>query len=129
MINEFHYNRVCDLLKDHGGEVVMGNKDAPTDRNLKITIILNPRKDCAVMQEEIFGPIFPVFTYNNFDEVINYVTEEQEKPLVSYYFGARNGTNAKRMENETSSGALLVNDTTVHLLNLDLPFGGVGFSG
>lgn len=64
------------MLKDHGGEVVLGNKDAHIDRNLKPTVILNPSKEAPVMQEEIFGPIFPVFTYKNIDEAIKYIVEE-----------------------------------------------------
>ena len=87
LINQFHYNRVCDLLKNHGGQVVYGNEKAPEDKNLKPTLILNPKKDSPVMTEEIFGPIFPIFTYTKLDEAIEYITEEQEKPLVIYYFG------------------------------------------
>jgi len=127
-VNEVHYNRVCDLLKDHGGEIVIGNKNAANDRDLKPTVILNPKPDAPVMKEEIFGPILPVFTYSKIEEAIRYITEEQEKPLVLYYFG-RDRDMAYRVENETSSGALVVNDTCVHLLNSDLPFGGVGSSG
>ena len=74
-INQFHYNRICGLLKDHGGEVVQGNERAPEDKNLRPTIILNPKKDSPVMSEEIFGPLFPVFTYKKLDEPIKYITE------------------------------------------------------
>lgn len=87
IVNEFHYNRLCDLFKDHGGEVLMGNADAHQDKNLKVSCILNPRRDAEVMKEEIFGPIWPILTYKKFDEVIEYVNVEQEKPLVVYYFG------------------------------------------
>ena len=129
IINEFHYERLCDLLKDHGGEVVIGNKDAAVDRNLQPTLILNPSKDAQLMKEEIFGPIFPLIPYKDIGEAIKYITEEQEKPLVLYYFGKRNGPNQQRLLDETSSGAFVVNDTTVQLLNCELPFGGVGHSG
>ena len=91
IINEFHYNRLCDLFKDHGGQVVIGNSNAHIDRNLKPSVILNPNKDSSLMKEEIFGPIFPLLTYKNIDEAIEYINEEQEKPLVIYYFGPRNG--------------------------------------
>lgn len=93
LVNEFHYNRVCDLLKDHGGEVVFGNPNAPTDKNLKPTLVLNPSKNSPIMTEEIFGPLFPVFTYKNLDEPLEYIYEAQEKPLVVYYFGAKGSAN------------------------------------
>ena len=70
VINEFHYNRLCDLFKDHGGEVVMGNSQAHVDRRLQPAIILNPAKDSPLMKDEIFGPIFPLLTYKNIDEAI-----------------------------------------------------------
>ena len=70
-----------------------------------------------------------MFTYNQIDDAIKYIKEEQEKPLVAYYFGSRHGKNAMRVEQEISSGALVVNDCSVHTINSDLPFGGVGFSG
>ena len=49
------------------------------------------------MQEEIFGPIIPILTYDNIDEVIDYVQTEQEKPLVVYYFGDKKGENCKKV--------------------------------
>ena len=78
---------MCGLLKNHGGEVVFGNEKAPDDKNLKPTLILNPKKDSKVMTEEIFGPLYPCFTYKKLDEAIEYINEAQEKPLVVYYFG------------------------------------------
>ena len=49
--------------------------------------MLNPSKDSRLMKEEIFGPIFPIILYTKIDEAIKYISEEQEKPLVVYYFG------------------------------------------
>jgi len=85
-----------------------GNANAHQDMILQPTIVLNPRKDSELMNEEIFGPIFPILTYSNIDEAIQYIRDEQEKPLVVYYFGK---TNRHRVENETSSGGFVVNDT------------------
>lgn len=62
-------------MKDHGGEVVFGNGQAPDDKNLRPTLILNPKKDSPVMSEEIFGPLFPVFTYKKLDEPLKYISE------------------------------------------------------
>ena len=93
MVNEFHLKRVSSLMENHGGEVILGNKNAHIDFDLKPTIILNPSKDSKLMKEEIFGPIFPIILYTNIDEAIKYISEEQEKPLCVYYFGQRNGIN------------------------------------
>ena len=49
IINEFHYNRLCQLTKDHGGEVIIGNGNAHTDKNLTPTVIKNPKKDANIM--------------------------------------------------------------------------------
>ena len=67
---------------------MFGNKDVSYDKNLKPTMIVNPKKDSAIMTEEIFGPLFPVFTFKTIDEPIKYINEAQEKPLVVYYFGS-----------------------------------------
>jgi len=92
-------------------------------------LIKNPNRDSPLMQEEIFGPIFPLLTYKTLDEAIEYISEEQEKPLVVYYFGKKNGPGQKRVLKETSSGSLVVNETIYQIINTDLPFGGVGHSG
>ena len=93
------------------------------------TVVLNPDKESPLMQDEIFGPILPVYSYQTFDEVIKMINEK-DKPLVVYYFGKSCcGGNYKRLEKETSSGSLVVNETIFHVGNPDLPFGGVGFSG
>ena len=116
-------------MKDHGGRVVIGNENIFTDRNLVPTVILNPDKNCALMKQEIFGPILPILTYKTVDEAIEYITEEQEKPLVVYFFGEKNGDNMQRFKNETSSGTFVCNELIKQVLSYDLPFGGVGHSG
>lgn len=76
IVADFHYKRLCGFLEDHGGKVLVGNPNAHVDFNLEPTVILNPRKDSAVMMEEIFGPILPIITYKNLDEAITYIREE-----------------------------------------------------
>lgn len=63
VINDFHLNRLCDLLKDHQGRVVVGNANAHDDKNLCPTVVLEPSKESPLMKDEIFGPILPVYTY------------------------------------------------------------------
>lgn len=128
VINEFHHDRLCSLLKDHRGNVVIGNASAHDDGNLTPTVILNPSKESTVMKEEIFGPILPVLSYQKFDEVIQTI-KENHKPLTIYYFGSVFSGNRTRLENETSSGSLVTNETLFQMVNPNLPFGGVGQSG
>lgn len=86
VVSRLHYERICRLLKDHGGEVVFGNGDAHKDMRLTPTVIVNPSDDSALMNEEIFGPVLPVKTYQDIQEVVDYMNE-REKPLVTYFFG------------------------------------------
>lgn len=60
-----HYERICKLLDNHGGEVVFGNGNAHKDMRLTPTVILNPSNDAALMKEEIFGPVLPVMIYKD----------------------------------------------------------------
>lgn len=77
-------------------------------------------------EEEIFGPLFPAKPFASTEDVIRYVNNH-EKPLALYYFG--NEKQAHRVMCETSSGGMVVNDTMLHIVNPNLPFGGVGNSG
>ena len=79
------------------------------------------------MQEEIFGPIFPIVTFKTTDEAINFV-QDREKPLALYYF-SESKQNIRRALKHTSSGGTCINDTIMHIANENLPFGGVGHSG
>lgn len=97
VVNSMHYKRLCGMLGDHEGEVVVGNPNAHQDFNLKPTIILNPKKDASCMSEEIFGPILPIITYKSLQEAIDYINHEQEKPLVVYFYGVRDSDNMKRV--------------------------------
>lgn len=78
------------------------------------------------MQEEIFGPIFPILTFRERDEVVEFVTT-REKPLAFYYFGKE--ADAWDILARTTSGGACINDTIMHVANSKIPFGGVGNSG
>lgn len=71
---------------------------------------MNPSLSSPLMTEEIFGPILPVLTFNSFNEVIS-ILNQKEKPLVIYYFGPHYGENFKALEEKTSSGCLISNET------------------
>jgi aldehyde dehydrogenase (NAD+) len=79
------------------------------------------------MSEEIFGPVLPIFTYSDLDEVISYVNEG-EKPLTMYIFSSNQKT-IKTLSNRIMSGSVLINDCLFQFGNYYAPFGGVGHSG
>ena len=97
------------MLRDHKGRVVIGNPNAFEDHNLTPTVILNPAHDSAVMKDEIFGPILPLYSFDNFDDVIKHI-KSHDKPLVTYFFGNSGSKNYQKLESETSSGALVTNE-------------------
>ncbi|MFG6257496.1 aldehyde dehydrogenase family protein, partial [Staphylococcus epidermidis] len=80
-----------------------------------------------IMKEEIFGPILPIITYDNFDEVLE-IIQSKSKPLSLYLF-SEDENMTHRVVEELSFGGGAINDTLMHLANPNLPFGGVGSSG
>jgi aldehyde dehydrogenase (NAD+) len=80
-----------------------------------------------IMQEEIFGPVLPILEFNNLEEVSTYVNAG-EKPLALYIFSKKRN-NIDYILRNTSSGAVVINETTIHYLQNNLPFGGVNNSG
>lgn len=125
IVNEKHYHRIIGLI-DPNKVVVGGYGD---EQSLKIapTVLDHVTFDDAVMQEEIFGPIMPVLTYTNLDEVIDKV-RSLPSPLALYLFTS----NKEVMDKVTRSinfGGGCINDTIIHLATSAMPFGGVGESG
>lgn len=124
IVNGQAMNRLAGLLYE--GKIHTGGEIDAKERFISPTIIDNVQPDFLVMQEEIFGPILPVMTFNHIDEPISYINNN-EKPLAFYYFGKNK--NAKEVLAKTTSGGACVNDTLMHITNHKLPFGGVGNSG
>lgn len=122
IVNEKAFDRLAGYLKD--GNIVFGGHTDRLERYFEPTVLDNVSPDAPVMQEEIFGPIFPVQTFRDLDEVTEFVTS-REKPLALYYFG-KHGSEVLR---RTSSGGSCINDTIMHIANENVPFGGVGMSG
>ncbi|MFD1293797.1 aldehyde dehydrogenase [Lutibacter holmesii] len=124
IVNERAMKRLETLLKQ--GKIYTGGIVDHTEKYISPTIIDEVQPDFLIMQEEIFGPILPVLTFNHIDETIAYINQN-EKPLAFYYFGKNK--KAKEVLEKTSSGGACINDTLMHITNHNLPFGGVGNSG
>ena len=122
IINERHFQRVMNLI--NFDKVIYGGKS----ENMKIepTIMDNVTYSDMVMQEEIFGPIFPIIGYTNLDEVIREI-EEHDGPLALYLFS--NDKKVKKKMLMTRFGGGCINDVLMHLCSDTLPFGGVKTSG
>ena len=130
-----HYERLNSMVEDarnKGADIIElnpANEDFSQQEHHKIppTLILNPTEDMDVMKEEIFGPLMPIKTYKNFDEVIKYINLKP-KALALYYFG-NNNNEIEKIINDTSSGQAVFNEWGFQYAYDDLPFGGVGPSG
>lgn len=125
IVSDKAFDRLTGYLKD--GNVRIGGTYDREERYIHPTVLDGVREDSPIMQEEIFGPLFPLLTFNTTDEAIAFVNR-REKPLALYYFGEDRG-NIGKVLRHTSSGGACINDTIMHIANENLPFGGVGHSG
>ena len=125
IINQKHFERVSSLI--NAEKVVHGGKTNPQTQQIEPTVLDNVTWDDAVMQEEIFGPIMPILTYENLDQVIADLQKKQ-KPLALYFF-SQNKNNIKAVTEKVSYGGGCINDTIIHLATSEMGFGGVGESG
>ncbi|MCR5773978.1 MAG: aldehyde dehydrogenase [Lachnospiraceae bacterium] len=125
IINEKHFDRISGLIDRE--KVVYGGE---TDRaRLKIapTVMDNVSFGDAVMQEEIFGPLVPVLTFDSYKGIYSRLAEGP-KPLALYIF-AENKKRIKEITSRISYGGGCINDAVVHLATSEMGFGGVGESG
>ncbi len=135
VINQRHFDRLNGYIDDaraKGAEIVEINpaKENFTQQpfhKIPPTLVLNPTDDMKIMQDEIFGPLLPVKTYDTVDEAIGYVNAH-DRPLGLYYFGG-DKAEQERVLTRTTSGGVSVNDVIMHVSMEDLPFGGIGPSG
>ena len=126
MVNDKAFERVTGYFKD--GNIIYGGRTDAATRFIEPTLIENVPLDSHLMTEEIFGPVFPIVTFeDNFKErVIEFVTS-REKPLAFYYFGKE--SDGWEIIRRTSSGGGCINDVIMHIANENVPFGGVGNAG
>lgn len=125
IINGQHFERLVSLLE--GQKIISGGRYDRESRKMELTVLDSPDVHATVMEEEIFGPILPVLSYEALDEVKQFVNS-RPKPLALYLFTRSEETERRIMEGIPFGGGC-VNDTVVHLVNHGLPFGGVGNSG
>jgi aldehyde dehydrogenase (NAD+) len=130
VVNDSHYQRIRRLLTDaqaQGGKLITGGQTDDAGRFIAPTLIEGMSRNAAIMSEEIFGPLLPIITFTDLDEVISYVNSKP-KPLALYIF-SKDSRNIEKILTETSAGDSCINQTMMHVAHQNLPFGGVNNSG
>jgi len=134
IIADSHYARLQNLLEDaenKGAKIqVAGNDDKQQlakERRIPLTILTETTSDMKIMQEEIFGPLLPIVASDNLENSLNYISQ-RDRPLALYWFG-NNKKKLNQVLKESISGGVTINDASWHVIQEDIPFGGVGPSG
>ncbi len=130
IVNERHFERVNGLLNnavEKGASLINGGLTDSDQNFISPTVLDNVASDSKILEEEIFGPLLPVMSYKNLDEVIAYINAKP-KPLALYIY-SKNNINIDKVLTETSSGDAVINHNMLQFLHPNLPFGGVNNSG
>lgn len=125
IINEKHYERIMKLIE--GETIIKGGYGNKERLFIAPTILDNITEKSPIMQEEIFGPVLPVLTYQYLKEAEDFI-KKGEKPLALYFFTGKK-QREKKILKEVSFGGGCINDTIIHLATSRMGFGGVGASG
>ena len=125
IVNEKHYRRLLSLLE--GQNIRLGGGGEEERRFLQPTLLDQVSPEAPVMQEEIFGPILPMLTFEELEAAAAFV-RERPRPLALYLFTRDKGAERTVLD-RCSFGGGCINDTIMHLATSHLPFGGVGSSG
>jgi len=124
IVSDKAFDRLVGYLDN--GVIRFGGGCDREERFIEPTLLDNVSPLAPVMQEEIFGPIFPLLTFAETEDAVKFVAE-REKPLALYYFGSTD--KGEEVLHRTSSGGACLNDVIMHIANENVPFGGVGNSG
>jgi aldehyde dehydrogenase (NAD+) len=125
IVNQKHFDRLRGLMDP--AKVILGGDTNPETLQIAPTVMDNVTWDDAVMQEEIFGPILPVLTFERMEEVYDLLADKA-KPLALYFF-SQNQSRIREVTRRCRYGGGCVNDTIIHLATSEMGFGGVGESG
>jgi acyl-CoA reductase-like NAD-dependent aldehyde dehydrogenase len=125
IINQRHLERIERLLQ--GVKIIFGAEINREQKFISPTIVEPDSEDSPIMQEEVFGPVLPVITFENIDEALQLIRRHPD-PLVIYVF-TKNKALAKKIAEETSSGDMVINEQVLHFGHLHMPIGGKGSSG
>ena len=125
IINQKQYNRLMNYMKE--GKIIYGGETLPESNYIAPTIITDVAVDSQMMEEEIFGPLLPIISFNSFEEA-KAIIDRNPEPLAFYIFTG-NKEKQERWLTKIPFGGGCVNNVSWHLTNFNLPFGGRGNSG
>lgn len=125
IINIKHFDRLNNLIEN--SKIIYGGKSDSTTLKIEPTILDNVSWNDKIMQQEIFGPILPILTFDNINEIYD-LLKDKSKPLALYLF-SKNKKNINFIMNRCQYGGGCINDTIIHLATTEMGFGGVGESG
>ena len=125
IVSDSHLDRLSGYLTQ--GEILFGGQVDEATRKMAPTVMTDVDSDSPLMQEEIFGPILPVLSYREVEEVIRFIND-RDKPLALYLFTESEAVQ-HRVLDRVSFGGGCINDTLMHVAQHNLPFGGIGGSG
>lgn len=127
IVNRRHFKRLVAMMEEDHSHVIWGGRHDEARFHIEPTLLEIPNRDTAVMKEEIFGPLLPIMTYSDLNEVITEINSHS-KPLALYLFTTDQKVE-RQILNAISAGGVAINDTITHVAHPNLPFGGVGQSG
>ncbi|TKW07231.1 hypothetical protein SEVIR_7G294400v4 [Setaria viridis] len=129
IVNSNHFNRLKALMDEEMvyDKIVFGGQSDEQQLKIAPTLLLDPPLDSAIMKEEVFGPLLPIITVDKIHESFALINS-MSKPLAAYLF-SKDSKLKHQFERNVSAGGMVFNDTSIHLTNQHLPFGGVGESG
>lgn len=125
IINHQNFDRLVNLIDLN--KILLGGAHNREKKFIAPTLIEINDWDDKIMRDEIFGPLFPMIVYDNLDEILEKLSLLPK--CLSLFFYSNNKNSQRRVSEQTSSGALVINDSLIHFVMVDLPFGGVGESG
>ena len=127
IVNDNHFNRLASLIDSNSDSIVFGGEVDKTSKFISPTVLDGNKLNGDISCSEIFGPVLPVFTYEEYEDLSMHI-DGMGNPLALYIFSI-NKAFIDNIKNKTSSGGVCVNDIGAQFLNHNLPFGGVMRSG
>lgn len=125
IVNTQNFDRLNGLIdKD---KILLGGESSREELYIEPTVMINVEEDDPIMQEEVFGPVLPILEFNDINALMARI-KNKPSPLVLYIFSGKK-RKAMRIMKELQSGGGMINDTVLHFINMNTPFGGVGESG
>jgi aldehyde dehydrogenase (NAD+) len=130
IVTKKHFKRLHGYIHDaqqKGAQIQVGGQTSEDHNYIAPTILTELQENSKVLQEEIFGPLLPIVTYNTLEEAIEYINSK-ERPLALYMY-SKSKKNTERLISNTRAGGTCINNSIIHYANHNLPFGGINNSG